>query len=134
MERDRTQPPEERTAGFTLVEIVIAVVILSIGVLGLAGTTAHAIRSTTIADLRSERMAARQSVIEQLRALPFDSVSSGTDTVGAYEVQWRSTARGPLGKDLRLITTGPGLNHPAGGSLPTIAAEVPDTFSYVIVR
>lgn len=120
--------------GFTLVEVVIALLILSIGVLGLAGTTGRSLRATTLADLRSERSAALQSVIEQLRALPFDSVTAGTDTVGVYVVDWRSTPRGNLGKDLRIITLGPGLARGESGTLPSLSPQVPDTFYYVMLR
>ncbi len=122
------------SAGFTLVEVVIALVILSIGVLGLAGTTGHSLRATTLADLRSERSAALQSVIEQLRALPFDSVTAGTDTLGLYLVEWQSTPRGNLGKDLRIITVGPGLSRGDSGTLASIRPQVPDTFYYVMLR
>lgn len=123
------------SSGFTLIELIFAVVILTIGVLGLAGTTAHVVRTTTLADLRTERAAALQTAIEQLRALPFDSLGSGSDTVGVYEVSWTSTARGPMARDIRVITRGPGLSAAGyAGGLPIILRDVPDTFTYVIVR
>ncbi|MGQ0561155.1 MAG: type IV pilus modification PilV family protein, partial [Gemmatimonadota bacterium] len=52
--------------GFTLVELVIALVILAVGVLALAGSSGYVTSQVRIADLRSERAAARN---QRLRAL-----------------------------------------------------------------
>lgn len=67
--RDRAA---ESRAGFTLVEVMVAIIVLTIGVLGLAGTTMYLVRQTTLSELTTERSAALQSVIEELRATPYD--------------------------------------------------------------
>jgi prepilin-type N-terminal cleavage/methylation domain-containing protein len=73
-------------AGFTMIEVIIAITVLAVGVLGLAGTTAYIVRQVTLADVMTERTAALQTVIERVQAMPFDSVSAGSDSVGSFAV------------------------------------------------
>ena len=79
--------------GFSLVEVIIAILILAVGVLGLAGTTAHITRQITLADLMTERSVAFQTVIDRLQSLPYDDVGTGSDSVGVYLVRWAATMR-----------------------------------------
>ena len=72
-------PRIHRGAGFTMVEVIIAIVVLAVGVLGMAGTTAYIVRQITLADVMTERAVALQSVIERLQATPFASVGTGAD-------------------------------------------------------
>jgi prepilin-type N-terminal cleavage/methylation domain-containing protein len=83
-ESRRTDP----RAGFTVVEVILAMVVLAVGLLGTAGTTLLLVSQTTLADVRTERAVALQGTIEGLRSIPFDSVSSGTDSIGAFEISW----------------------------------------------
>lgn len=118
-------------AGFTLVEVLVALIILTVGVLGLAGTTALAVRQVTLANVTSERSAALQSVIERLRAQPYDDLTDGSATFGRFTTTWavtpeqRSTA-------VEIVTEGPGSG--AGTGLPGLKASVVDTFTYRIMR
>jgi type IV pilus assembly protein PilV len=119
--------------GFTLVEVLVALIILTVGVLGLAGTTALAVRQVALADATSERAAALQTVIERLRATPFANLSAGSTTVGKFSASWTvtpsSTNRTAV---LEIVTVGPGLG--SGSGMPALRAEVADTFLYRIVR
>jgi prepilin-type N-terminal cleavage/methylation domain-containing protein len=67
-----------RTAGFSLVEVVVALTILAIGLLGLAGLTARsARRASGVANLN----VVGQTVVQQvnrLSVLPYDSLALGT--------------------------------------------------------
>lgn len=74
--------------GFSMVEVIIAIVVLAVGVLGFAGTTAYIVRQVTLADVMTERSAALQSTIERLQAMDFDSVGYGSDSVGVFGVSW----------------------------------------------
>jgi prepilin-type N-terminal cleavage/methylation domain-containing protein len=120
-------------AGFSIVELVIAVVILAIGVLGLAGATSFMVRQTNLADLQTERTAAMVAGLERLMALPFDSVVNGSDSVGAFRVEWTVIPQSGVVKVVRLITEGPGLT-PSGGGMPIIGPAVQDTFIYNVLR
>ena len=64
-------------AGFSMIEVIVAMLILTVGVLGLAGTTAYIVRQVTLGDLMTERSAAFQTIIDRLQSLPYDSVTSG---------------------------------------------------------
>ena len=124
--------------GFTVVEIIIAVIVLAFGVLGMAGATAYIVRQVTLAEVTSKRGQALQSVIERVRAAGYDSVltgsdASGTDTIGPFTVTWTSAASGARSVLVTIITTGPGLSR-VSGSLPTLYYSVPDTFTYRMIR
>ena len=79
------------TRGFTIVEVVIAICILSIGILGLAGTAASVTRMVgrsqqdgMTASLASERF-------EILRSQVCTAVTSGSSSSGQYNVTWSVT-------------------------------------------
>lgn len=116
-------------AGFTIVELVVALVILTVGLLAFAGTTVLLIRQVSIAGLATERAAVVQSVVERLRALPYDSVRSGSDSMGAFRVTWTATVDGPT-KVVRIISTGPGPK----GAQGTLGPDVADTFTTRILE
>jgi type IV pilus assembly protein PilV len=124
--------------GFSIVELVIAIVILAVGLLGLAGSTAYVIRTVTMADLNTQRAAALQTTIERLRAMPFDSIRTDADSVGAFSVTWTSTPSGAIGsahrKQLVLVTEGPGMRAGEGSPMPVLSHQAVDTFTYVILR
>lgn len=118
-------------AGFTLVEVMVALIILTVGVLGLAGTTALAVRQVTLSDVQTERSAALQSAIEQLRTTPFANLTNGSGTYGQFKAEW-TIVTGNRSALATIVTTGPGLS--SGSGMPGLKASVADTFVYRIVR
>jgi len=117
--------------GFMMVEVIIAIVILAVGVLGLGGTTAYIVRQVTLSDLMTERSIAFQTIVDRLQSLPYDSVGSGTDSVGVFSIGWRSVADGAQNKIVTIVTVGPGL----GGTItPTNDPQAVDTFVFRILR
>lgn len=124
--------PRTTRAGFTLVEVLVALIILTVGVLGLAGTTALAVRQVTFADVTAERAIALQSVIERLRSAPYDSVANGSDSIGRFQATWTVTL-GQRSKSVQIVTLGPGLGSATVG-MPGLSGSVADTFVYRIVR
>lgn len=133
----RRGSPSNGRDGFTMVEVIIAIVILAFGLLGMAGTTAVLVRQITLADVATKRSAALQTTIERLRAADFNSLvttlQSGTDSVGPFQVQWAVTAPSNQWAEVEVITTGPGLGNGTGG-FPMLSNAVSDTFSYRILR
>ena len=119
-------------SGFSLVEMMVALVILTVGVLGMALVTAFTVQNVTAAELATERSQALQSVVEQLRSMPFDSLANGADTVGVFEVSWSVVDNGTY-TTLTIVTVGPGLAPGTGASaMSTLSGEVADTFDYVV--
>jgi len=128
--RAQDAPPTSR-AGFSMVEVVVSLVLLTVGVLGLGGTTAHVVRQITLSDLMTERSAAFQTTIDRLQSLPYDSVDSGADSVGIFDIVWTSVPDGPQNKIVTIVTTGPGLGGPG---FPTNDPAAVDTFQFRILR
>ena len=80
--------------GFTLVEVVFALVILTVGILAVATLSATSIWQTRRGDDLTNSALAAAQVLDAVAVLPFDSVAVGThsDTVSFgpanYIVNW----------------------------------------------
>lgn len=119
-------------AGVSLVETVVAMVILTVGSLGMAGTTMHVVREVAVGKVTTERASATQSVLERVRALPFDSVSTGSQTVGSFVVTWSIPEENVRTKLVRFVSVGPGLV--TGDRGPALVNNATDTLSYRLYR
>jgi prepilin-type N-terminal cleavage/methylation domain-containing protein len=77
--------------GLTLIEIVIAILILSVGALALAGTSALMVRRLS----ESARGAAATSVarnrLESSHSLPCSALSSGSEQIFGVRSEWSTT-------------------------------------------
>lgn len=67
--------------GFSLVELMVAMVLLAIGVLGLAGVSAYAVRQTNTAQARNAATLIAESRMEELRSRTCANVTAGTRTL-----------------------------------------------------
>ena len=84
--------------GFTLLEVMITVVILAVGLLGLAGLQIVAIKGNSFGQQMSVASTLAQNKLEQLRRISYDSLSDGssddndhyTDAANGvtYDRQW----------------------------------------------
>ena len=82
----RTDDPR---SGFTLVELMVAMFVLTIGLLGLLGAAANTIRVVGEGDRTVAAAYYAASRIDQLTALGCDNVADGTETVdGIYNLSW----------------------------------------------
>jgi prepilin-type N-terminal cleavage/methylation domain-containing protein len=72
--------------GFTLVEVIVALVVLQVAVLGVLGTTLTATRTMRLAEARTIRVRAAASVLDSLRADP--GPGSGVTGVDVGRVTW----------------------------------------------
>lgn len=79
--RFRPAPANCRQTGFSLLEVLIAVVILSVGLLGLAGLQLSALRNNQSAMERSTAILQVYSITDVLRA---DIVSARTGLTSAF--------------------------------------------------
>lgn len=64
----RTVHPPRRVSGMTLIEVLVAVLILSIGLLGLAGLQTLSLRSNHSAYLRSQATILAYDIADRMRA------------------------------------------------------------------
>jgi type IV pilus assembly protein PilV len=69
-----------RDGGFTLIEALVAVLVLSIGLLGLAGLQATSLRTNQDAYFRSQATILARSMMDELRAQRDDSLAGGFNT------------------------------------------------------
>jgi prepilin-type N-terminal cleavage/methylation domain-containing protein len=69
--------------GLTLVEVMAAIVVLSVAVSGLAGMTVWAGRRAAISAMQQGRLAVTAQLVDQFTVLPFDSLpaAAGCSTV-----------------------------------------------------
>lgn len=119
--------------GFSLVELVVAVMILSVGLLALAGGMGVVVGSVTQSGVKTDRSAALQSGLETVKSMDFDDVDSGADSVGIYEVRWETVLETQNWKDVNVTVEGPAASG-AGAGAPFVTRSVTDTFSYTLVR
>lgn len=77
-----------RTAGFTLIEVLVAIVILVVGALALVGTGRVSSASVRRATLELRVAALIQEEVERLRTVPLASLTSGSATHAAGTAQW----------------------------------------------
>lgn len=115
-----------------MVELVIALIVLTVGLLGMAGTTAWVVRQSTLAQMTSKRTAAVESVVERLRATPYDDLAAGVDTLEGYHLSWTVTS-GTRSTEITIFSRGPGLDGSAGG-LPHLTGSVRDSLVYRVGR
>ena len=75
--------------GFTLIEVLFAIAILSFGLLAVAKMQGSAIQGNFFASGKTEAVTWAQDRMERLMALPYANVASGGPiTQGNYDINW----------------------------------------------
>lgn len=135
MAKSKTTPTRAE-AGFSLVELTMALIVLAFGVVGLATTTLFITRQLTLAEVTTARAAAIQTVREGIRAMPYDSIDNGGGgTIGPLQVTWTATTTSAQTKVIRLVSVGPGMVPLSeSGVSPILSNEVADTVVYRVLR
>ena len=118
-----------KSSGFTLIEVLIAVVILSIGLLGLAGLQTLALRQNTSSQSRSQAVELINDLTDRMRAnitgatanpnpyLVVGFADPGWDCMTTFNVAASCTAAGMAAYDLFAWQTAVGQVLPAGAGL-----------------
>jgi type IV pilus assembly protein PilV len=88
-----------RSKGFSLVEVLIALLILAISLLALAGLMVTTTRNSSFGGHMTEASTFAQDKLEQLRVSPWAGVATGNDTIQSstgitYTRNWTVTANG----------------------------------------
>src|SRR5690554_795872 len=104
--------PSRRQTGISLLEVLIAMLILSLGLLGLAGLQMSALRNNQSAMERSMAVVESYSIVDAMRIAPNavdngdfdlsleDSPASGT-FAGNQLIEWRDRLQDLLGESAR---------------------------------
>jgi uncharacterized protein (TIGR02598 family) len=87
-----------RDAGFSLIEIMVAMTFLAIGLLAIAQLIPTGLKGITEARVRTNAVQNSQRVIDDLRAADYDSLDAGTfsETDGRYSTTWTITDDSPI--------------------------------------
>ena len=103
--RGRATPAPASRAGFTVVEVVVAIMVLSIGVLGLAATAAVVQRQMASGERQAAAAAIAQSRFDQLTSVNCQTLSTTPGTAtwrkGHVKEDWVVT---PIVNNVRQIT------------------------------
>jgi type IV pilus assembly protein PilV len=111
----------QNNAGFTLIEVVIAISILAVGLLGVAAMQTSAIQVNSAAGQMTARITWAQDRMEELKALPFSDPwleaagnPPGVDSAGnthdqttsdGYAVRWDIADDNPVPNTKRIVVT-----------------------------
>lgn len=97
--------------GMGLIEVIVGMIILTVGVLAMVASTTFVQMQLWSADMRTERSVARQQVVEALRSEPFDSITTRSQgdavTQGSYTLWWDATLLRWELKEVQMYTQGP---------------------------
>lgn len=108
MRRDREAPTLRN--GFSLAELVVVMLILTMGVLGMGASTGYMLGQFREAELRAERMTAVRQTAETLRGTDWDALegacAGGPVRVGQFSVACR-VSRGAGSKEVQIVSLGP---------------------------
>ena len=97
------QKKQTHCDGFSIMETLIALSVFTIGILAVATLVLSAIGENASARRVTEATALAEDRLEQLMALPYDSIADDNDRVGAYEVVWE-VAENVIVDQTKLIT------------------------------
>ena len=133
---------KSKLKGFTLIEVMIAVVILAAGLLALATMQIVSIRSNAFSTEMTYATMLAQSRLEQFRNMAYDSIESDSDFITAsetskgipYTVQWTVVDNTPTTdmKTIELDVTWQGT--PAGSATGESTVDFKASFTTVISR
>jgi len=99
----------KRQVGFSLLEVMIGLLILSIGMLGIAAMTTTSIRTNANANHLSEAMNIGQAQMEKLKIVAWGTLSNASSTSTSksgvtFTNTWTVTTTGIV-KDVTLVTS-----------------------------
>lgn len=120
--------------GFTLIEVMMALVILAIVILGMATTTAQVLHVVTLSDRNAAAIQLVDGRVEEIQMDPdyngLDSAYAGIEssfpTLPGYTRETRIARIGGLGqtqdyKKITVTVTGPGLDGPVSRTVAVAA-------------
>ncbi len=81
--------------GVSLIELMVAVMILSVALLGLAAAAGVAAQQLHVGRADMHRWAAAQQQLEELVRMGYDSVATDSSVVQGYPMSWTVTGTNP---------------------------------------
>jgi Tfp pilus assembly protein PilV len=110
------RPRLARRSGFSITEVVVSVMIVSIGVIAFATAVGLAARDIRLGQRHTEIAMLIADQLEQLKSLPPELVQNGERTQGDYRLSW--TVAGSSPTKVVLVAEYPGMkNSPRADTL-----------------
>ena len=84
--KQNTKPAESKESGFTLLEVLVAVLVFSFGMLGIAGLMSISVKNNHNGYLRSQANFLAENMVDRMRANPaalWNDAYTGTAAVGS---------------------------------------------------
>jgi prepilin-type N-terminal cleavage/methylation domain-containing protein len=101
--------------GFSLIELIIAMIVLTFGMLAMGSAMGYMSVQVRVADLHTQRAATVAEIGEQLRSVSYDSVVSvgyaSAANINGFKIWRRVNAQGLNLKRVDIYTEGPGYNR-----------------------
>lgn len=91
----------DRHGGFTLVDMMVAVMVLALGILGLAGTVGVVGSQMRVARVDTQLAALTRAEMERRLAAGYGSLAAGEESRGPYRITWDVSGENP--REVRLI-------------------------------
>ena len=98
-------PQAEKNRGFSLVEILVAVTLLAVAMMSLAGAAALALSQMGKARQDLQYSADVQQVADSLVAVGWNKVVSGSSTIRGRAVSWTVTTISPNSQKVDVLVT-----------------------------
>ena len=73
-------------------------------------------------------------MIEGIESRDFETVGTGSTSVGSFSLSWSVVESGPQTKLLEIVTVGPGPAPGLDAQASMLSANVSDTFHYRAIR
>lgn len=86
-----------RQSGMSLIEVVVAIVILSLGALGIAGLQARALKGNESSLQRTQAVISANYIIDVLHAAPASRITTACNGGNAVYAQWVADLQNGLG-------------------------------------
>lgn len=80
-----------RTAGLSLIEMLVSLLVLSFGLLGLAGLQAYSLKNNHSAYLRSQATMLGYDLLDRIRAKRVDYLETGVSSIQSDVAVWQAT-------------------------------------------
>lgn len=108
-------------AGFTLVELIVAVLVLAIGILGLTATVGVVGRNMRVSHLQTQVGVRARAQMERLLANDRDNLMSGDLAEHGVQISWQVTGVGP--RQIWLVARKRMGQHEAADTLVTLVSD-----------
>lgn len=119
-------------SGFSLVELIVALLILSVGIFAMGASSMFVLAQVRASQLQTERATAVRDAAERLRGMPWSTLETECPTrtfvSGPFTVECSIMPAGPSLRVLELVSWGPGYRS------AKLVQEMADTFVISIAR